>query len=238
MRVFEDQELQKGAVADERAGAIYADSEFRRCYFEGLSLSVTSDPRLRSTVRNIRLTNCSQRGCQVGGPIVEDVIVDGLKTNGQLLIVSGAVFSRVVLRGRIDRLMISNDVSPSILIDEGERSLRIRAFKEANADYYRHVDWALDISQGEFKDLDIRGVPAHLIVRDPETQAVVTRQKALEGRWRELEYNEGLFQIWIYNFLQTDDPATVLIAPKRHRKFAYYAEDLRMLRGAGVTEPS
>jgi hypothetical protein len=238
MRVFEDQEFAKSPHFAERSpGAVYADLECRGCYFEGLALSLTPDPGLRSTVRNIRFIKCSQRGCSVGSPIVEDVIVDGLKTNGQALPVSGAVFNRVVLRGKIDQMLISNDVVPSILLDEGERNRRIRAFQDANTAYYRHVDWALDISQGEFKDLDIRGVPAHLIVRDPETQAVVTREKALEGRWRELEYNTGVFQIAIYSLLQTDDPSTVLIAPKRHRKLPDYLEDLQMLRDAGVAEP-
>ncbi len=237
MCAFEDETFELGEGPDLCTGAVHTDCEFRRCYFEGLSLSVTHDPRSRSTVRNIRLIDCSQRGCAVYSPIVEDVMVDGLNTNGQLLQVSGAVFKRVVLRGKIDRLMLSNEVFPSILIDEGERNRRIRAFKEANADYYRHVDWALDISQGKFKELDIRGVPAHLIVRDPETQMVVTRQKALEGRWRELQFNEGLFQISIHDLLQTDEPSTVLVAPKRHRKFQYYVKDLRMLQDAGVAEP-
>ena len=35
-----------------------------------------------------------------------------------------------------------------------------RSFDKANALHYAQTDWALDISEGEFLDADIRGVPA------------------------------------------------------------------------------
>jgi hypothetical protein len=100
----------------------------------------------------------------------------------------------------------------------------------ANANFYDRVAWALDISEGEFKELDIRGIPAHLIRRDPETQFVLTREKALQGRWRDLEFQETVWYTWIAHFLKSGDSAVVLIAPKRHRKF------LQLLRAAGVAE--
>jgi hypothetical protein len=37
--------------------------------------------------------------------------------------------------------------------------------------------------------------------------------------------------------LQQELPDTVLIAPKRHRKFPLYLEDLQLLREAGLAEP-
>jgi len=49
-------------------------------------------------------------------------------------------------------------------------SRRQRIFDEANAEYYSTVDWALDIGRGEFVELDLRSVPAHLVRRDPETE--------------------------------------------------------------------
>lgn len=234
MRVFRDQEFQ--SYYDRDSAATFSDIEFCRCYFESCALSIARRPPDRSTIRNIRLLDCSQRGCRLDSAIVEDVLVDGLKTHGQLLQTWGAVFNRVVLRGKIDRLMISTDVFPSILMAEADRRREIDSFRAENAEYYRRVDWALDISQGEFKELDIRGVPTHLIRRDAETQVVVTRKKALEGRWKELEFRETLWRTWLEHFLQTEEPSTILAAPKRHVKFRNYLADLRLLQNSGVAE--
>ena len=40
--------------------------------------------------------------------------------------------------------------------------------------FYQKIDWALDISRGEFRDLELKGIPARLVRRDPETQLIVT----------------------------------------------------------------
>lgn len=229
--VFEQQEFH--SFIDRGTRAPFCDVQFRDCYFQGCSLSVTDDPHMRSTFRNVQLVNCSQRGCGIECAIFEDVLVDGFNTNGQLVQTWGAAFNRVVLRGKLDRLMIS-----SVVDVWGNEPKRQQAFNEANAEYYRNVQWALDISEAEFKELDIRGIfPVHLIRRDPETQVVVTRERALQSDWRKLAFNEDLFPYSIECFLNEDLPATLLIAPKRNRKFRRYLEDIQTLRSAGVAEP-
>lgn len=237
MQVYENREFNDDSFDDRDSGALFCNIEFRNCYFQSCTLSITHDPALRSTVRNVRLTNCSQRGCSLNAAIVEDVVVDGFKTNGQLFQTWGAVFNRVVLRGKIDRLMLSNDVLPRGDVNPPYQYENVDAFRQANADYYRHVDWALDISQGEFKELCVRDLPAHLIRRDPETQVLVTRQKVLQGGWKELEFRENLWPVSLDLFLQREEPSMILIAPKRHAKFRDYLADLRLLQEAGVAEP-
>jgi hypothetical protein len=112
-----------------------------------------------------------------------------------------------------------------------------RAFDEANAEYYRHVDWALDISEGEFKDLELRGVPARLIRRDPETQVLITRKVALQGPWRDLDFRSNVTPACISLFLGRDEPDYVLVAPKRSRRFRDCVADIELLRKAGIAEP-
>ncbi|MEW4452015.1 hypothetical protein AB1L30_04955 [Bremerella sp. JC817] len=230
MKIFENEDLE--SFQDRDSGAVFADIEFRNCYFRSCIVSVTKDPALRSYVKNVTLRQCSQRGCAIYSGIFENVVVDGLKTNTQLVQVWGAVFKHVVLRGNIDRLMISPNVDV-----KGERPAVQVAFDQANSEYYRHVDWALDISEGAFKDLWIQGVPAHLIRRNPESQVVVTREKAMAGEWRELSLHEQIWSLALRRFLEGKDDAVVLVAPKRHRKFRRYVEDLRTLQQAGVAEP-
>ena len=229
MRVFEDQLFHR--FVDYDSNAEFADIEFRRCDFRGCLVSKTHQPSVRTTIRGISLIDCTENGCSIGTAIVEDVIVDTLRAPG-LFQCFGAVFKHVVLRGKFDRLMFSSAVD---LL--GQNPNLQQAFDEANAEYYRHVDWALDISQGEFKELDLRGVPGHLIRRDPETQVRVTRRRALEGAWRELPFEEVVTSGCITLMLQQELPDLVIIAPKRHRKFKHRLHDLQLLRQAGVAEP-
>jgi hypothetical protein len=230
MRVFEEQQFD--SFDDRDSGALFSDIEFRNCYFESCAVSITRNPNLRSTVRNVRLVNCSQRGCSIRTAIFEDVVVDGLKTHGQLLQCWSAVFNRVVMSGKIDRLMTSPAVSGGLATPEEQA-----AFDRANAEYYRGVDWALDISEAQFKELDLRGVPAGLVRRDPETQVVVRRERALEGAWRELSFEDNLWPLGISQFLDTGEEDMVLVAAKRHPKFRQRLEGLNLLRKAGVAEP-
>jgi len=111
------------------------------------------------------------------------------------------------------------------------------AFDEANARYYEAADWALDISEARFVECDIRRVPARLIRRDPETQVVVTREKALLGEWKKLDLSKTYWGGWIDLFLKDGDPDVVLVAPNRHPKFIDWLDGLKMLRDAGVAEP-
>lgn len=230
MRVYQKEEFR--SFRDRDSGAVFSDVAFRECYFQGCAVSITHNPELRSTVRNVRMIDCSHRGCSVYTAVFEDVLVDGLKTFGQLLQCWGAVFNRVVLRGKIDRLMTSALIGAIFVAPEEQA-----AFDRANAEYYRTVDWALDISEVECNDIDIRGVPARLIRRDPETQVVVRRNSALVGDWRDLPFNENLWPTALSVFLNQGEADTVLVAPKRHAKFKRYLEDLNLLRNAGIAEP-
>lgn len=230
LKAFENRSFE--GMHDADSGALFASIEFRSCYFQGCALSITHRPSLRSTVRDVRLEKCSQRGCTLFGAIIEDVTVSGLSTHGQLLQTWGAVFKHVTLKGKIDRLMISQAVRAGLAEPEQQA-----AFDKANSDYYRNVDWALDISQGEFKELEIRGLPSRLIRRDPETQIVVAREKAINSDWRNLEYQEALTPFAIERLLERGDSDRVMVAGKRHAKFRRYLEDFKLLRKAGIAEP-
>jgi hypothetical protein len=229
MRVFERQEFRR--YYDQDSGAIFSDLEFRKCHFQSCVISMALDPRQRSTVRSVTLLGCEQRGCTLDAAIVEDVFVDGLKTNG-LFQAWGAVFKHVTLRGKIGRIMISPAVATGTAT-----SAQQRVFNEANAAYYAGVDWALDISEAEFEEGEIQGVPAHLVRRDPATQVVVTREKAMQGHWRSLDLSKTHWATSIEFLLERGDCDVVLVAPKRHRKYRDLLEGLAALRNAGIAEP-
>jgi hypothetical protein len=228
MQVFERQEFE--CFYDD-GSRTFSNIEFRRCSFTSSSISITCEVHQRSTIRNVRLIGCEVRGCSVDTAIVEDVLVDGLKTHG-LLQTWAAVFRHVTIKGKLGRLMFSPFVAAGTA-----NARQQREFDEANAAYYSTVDWALDISEVECEEMDIRRVPARLIRRDPATQVMVTREKAMQGRWRELDLSRTYWATAIKLFLEDGDPDLVLVAPKRHRKFRDYLDGLKALRDAGVAEP-
>lgn len=215
----------------DRPGKIHSDMVFKYCRFISCFISATKNPRKRSIIRNMAFYGCETRGCSIYPAIIEDVLVSSLKTHN-LLQTWGAVFKHVKLEGNLGNIMISP------LVDVMNTNSRMQTtFDEANVKYYATVDWALDISEGRFIECDIRRVPAHLIRRDPETQIVVTRAKALLGEWKELDLSKTYWRGWIELFLKEGDPDVVLVAPKRHPKFDDWLDGLKKLRDAGVAEP-
>lgn len=226
--VFQDQTFSK--FFDQDSNRTFADLEFRNCQFVNCHVSVTKNPRRRSMVRDVRLIGCETRQCGIEAAIVESVVIDGLKTNYPLHI-NGAVFKQVVLKGSLGRLVIDSTVLPGKLTEDEQA-----AFDEANAAYYKNVDWALDIREAEFRECDLRTIPARLIRRDPETQVVVKREKAVLESWRQIDLSNTYWATTLEVFLRRGSEDTVLVAPKSDPQYKRLLDGLKLLRDAGVAE--
>ena len=228
MQVFEKQTLRE--LYDRNSGATFADLEFRRCRFQSCALSVTFEPARRSTARNIRLIDCTVEASNVRTAVIEESLVSGLKTIG-LFQVWAAVFRHVTIEGRIGRVMLTPHVAPLTATPAQQR-----AFDEANAAFYESVDWALDISNAEFEEVELTGIPGHLIRRDPQTSVLITRDSALRGTWRTLDLAGTWWPESLEGVAKGRSPSEVLVAPARHRKFRRLMDGLQQLRDAGIAE--
>jgi hypothetical protein len=228
-KVYRDRELAN--FYDQNSGRVFADKEFYSCRFVSSAVSITRNPRRRSTLRNLRFIDCEQIGSALEAAIVEDVVVDGFRTNGDFA-AWAAVFKHVVLRGNVGQILFSPLVAAGMASSEEQR-----AFDSANAAYYATVDWALDIREAFFVDADLRSVPGRLIRRDPETQVLVTRAKALQGAWRHLDLTRTHWPTVLDFFLKQGSADIVLVASKRAHDFKRLLAGLQMLRDAGVAEP-
>lgn len=224
---------------DRSTGRVFSDVEFVNCRFIGggfSSIRLANDEKLdlvglRSSALGVRFIDCRVDGVGFVGPgIIEDSIIDGLKVSNHIQ-TAGTVFKHVVVKGVVDKLM----VTPYVDFFKKYPNVQ-RSFDEANREYYEAVDWALDISEALLKDCDIRAIPSHLIKRDPETQVVLTREKAMEGRWREIDLS-GTHWGGIELFLESGDKDGLLVAPKKARKFKALLEGINKLRDAGIVEP-
>lgn len=211
------------------------DMSFDSCTFFNCSISRTKERDRRSTVRNVRLRNCEANACNVGPAILEDIEIDGLST-GDLLIIWAATFKHVTLRGDIGKIKINQQAH---FVD---RTAAVQQpFDDDRVKLYGSIDWALDISRARFAGFDARGIPARLFRIDPESQAVVTRARALQEGWREaLSPSNTLWPFMIRQLLAAGDEDVVLVtplnAPKQRRDDLLHG--LQELRRLGVAEPA
>lgn len=214
------------------SGRTHSDIKFQKCEFVDCTLGLDQENmKYRPRVNNTVLERCRVSGGRLRGVIVEETLVDGLKTSG-LFQTWATVFKHVTLKGKIDRLMLSDLFHPGFPTSQFQKIVA-----QANADYYATVDWALDIREAEFIDFDCRGVPAQLVRRDPETQIMVTRERLL-ACGDAISAGGELWKSWLQMILLDEQyPNVVLPAPKRHRQFKELVAGLHELRRAGVAEP-
>lgn len=217
------------------SGISFVNCEFRRCVLALHERNLSLRPR----VSNMQFKDCSEDGCQVIATIVEDVVIDGLKTSGHFQ-TWAAVFKHVTLKGRIGPMMLgpffSAEESPYFAPGKPPSKFR-QALDKANSDYYATVDWAIDIRDAEFEDFECQGVPSRLVRRDPETQIMVTRERVL-ACGDAIAAGGKYWHGWLKLFLQDDFyKDAVLIAFKRSPKFKDLLAGIHQLRRAGVAEP-
>jgi len=234
MRTFENQEFRR--FDDRDSGATFANVEFRGCSFQSCIVSMTDQVKKRSTIRGVRIVDCEALGCSLRTAVLDDVTVDGLKTNA-LLVAHGCAYRHVTLRGRLGKLVLSEFVPP-IRDKSDEYKARVQAeFTSANAKLYGAIDWALDISEADANELDIQAgaVPGHLVRRDSRTQCLIKREKVIDRSWEKLDLST-LAQVKLNDLVSKTHPSLVFVAAKRASKFRTYVDDIKRLRDAGVAE--
>jgi hypothetical protein len=213
------------------APTVYEDVELRRCVIDRCALSGTLEPSRRSIVRKVTAVGCEVRRAYVGPAVFDEVVVEGLRIRSLLQLWSPA-FRHVVLRGRIGRLMVSPNVFPGRATEDQQR-----AFENANRTFYESVDWGLDLREADFDEVDLSGVPGRVVLRDPRDQALVTREAALRGEWRQLDLSGTWWGIVLEDLVRSSFSSAALVAPRRHKKYKRLVEDIQQLRDAGIAEP-
>lgn len=212
---------------DYGSGALLSDLVIQRCHFVNCVLSMTRDPARRSVVRDASFIDCTATSSSVGTAILKNVRVHNLRF-GETLHACGTAFHHVVLSGQTGEWIISP------LYDGSEAE--IRPINDANVAFYANVDWALDIRELECTDFEVNGIPGRLILRDPETQALVRRENVTdERRWRDLKNT-----CWAYHIGgMIDDGAEdcILVAGKRSDEFNELLNGIELLRSEGIADP-
>lgn len=190
-----------------------------------------------STVRNVERRDCAAVYCHTGPMILSRVTISNLRTS-DLFIVWRPYLDRVTLSGEIGRMKINSEAGPSTVGNPKQKP-----FDDYRDQFYADVEWALDISEARFKGFEIRGVPGRLIRRDPESQILITRERAIQvatpGWEKQLDPSNKLWPFMINEFLSDGDADTVLVAPLAAAKSKRdpLLQGLQELRRIGSAEP-
>ena len=225
------EKLQLSDHYDYGCGAEYARHDFIDCTFTNCWLSMTDKPSSKNIFRDINLVNSTQVNSGIDVAIVENVCVDGLRCIRDPFFAHGAVYRHVVLKGKLDRLVLK-----SLPVEAVEDPMIKEIFSESADSYYSGVDWALDISEAECHSLNIHGIPADLIRRDPATQAVVRAKNISTDSLGSLSWLGADFVMSLELFLKRGDEDVVLIAPKRKKDFQRLLGEIERLREAGIAD--
>lgn len=214
--------------------------EYSDCFFDNCSLAETgsgqSPPRppdapVYSYIGQSTFARSCQRSCSLSAVLLDEVLVDGLSRQGRSpLFLSAVVFRHVVLRGRISFFKLNAAPQTAPTPRQRERWLT------AQAQSYRDVDWALDISKAEFTfGPDLHYVPGDLVRRDEETQALLRRTAVQDVPLPTLPWGDSGLRIAADWFLE-DGPydSVVLVAARKSRTFRDDLAALEMLRREGL----
>ena len=198
--------------------------EFDECSFEACSVSVDRSDRSHVKLSHVDLRACRVAGGGLRGVHLVDCSVRGLQVSSMPQVL-GCVFEHVTLEGKINKLMIRPELPT---VDDQA------PFLAAAAKAYERIDWALDISEVDAYNLEVKGIPSRLIRRDPETQIVV-RGEALEGKpWSEIDYSGTYFRVSMDRIVLEGWPEVILVAPRTGPKKEAFLRVINDLRAIGV----
>lgn len=202
---------------------------YTNCSFDNCLVSLTNNVRKKTLVKNVTLKNCVQKSCDVYAAVLDNIIVENLDCKS-LLGLYGTLFKHVKFTGSIGNLIITPLVK-SVMVNNRQN----RIFLRLQENFYKNLDWALDITEAEFKgDITIRNIPVHLIRRDKSTQ-MIARKNVLNAHPNlQFELTNSPWRWQIEDFLDRDYPEIVLIAPKKSKHFLELTEALLVLKAKGL----
>jgi len=217
-------------------GDAVEDTRFERCAFDNCSARSV-------TLRHVEFLDCRCWACHLDDPIFEDCLISGLRmtigTGGggrtHPLRIGGGVAKHLTLRGRIGSLIWNPPYK--WLVDHGWNWDRRGLDRLQRA--YEEIDWALDIRGALFTSVPTLhfGPPGRLILRDPATQPLVTRERANSADWRALGFGLGVWRVVLDSFVKSPWPDEIVLVPAMANRRAKREEDLaglEMLRAIGV----
>jgi hypothetical protein len=216
-------------LLDADSGRVIQNLELRHCSFRNCTLSLGFDPGKRTVVRRVTVSHCRVplRFGTIGAPIFDEVTVEDFRS-GQVLLLWGAAFRHVVFKGRMPQIIFNERTArESVSSDYAER------FVEANREFYRQVDWAVDISAAEFASMRLTSVPGELVRIDPRTQIRINRSRLAARGWADLPL-PSITRVAIEQCMRSKFEYQVVAAGRRSKFLSEELRGIEILREEGL----
>jgi hypothetical protein len=189
--------------------------------------------------RHVEVVNCTVLACWLHDLILEDCLLENLKTalpgGGRRMpfFLDGVMTRRVVLRGTIGSIIWNPPGAPLRRAEPAD-------FRAATHFYAAVDDWALDVSESRFRSVpSFRfGPPGSLVRRDPETQPLISRHRA-QAVLADLAGDVDVWRVVLEDFVASPWPDEIVLVPGIGGARQSYQRDLAgldRLRGMGAFE--
>lgn len=213
---------------------LHGQLELDRARFEGCTFDNCSAEG--GSLRGVEVVGATTWACSLHDVVLEDCRVDGLKTGypggGKKMpfFLWGVLVHRVVLAGTIGGVIWN---PPWVPIGEPRPTDR---YAPARAFYATMDDWALDVRQARFRSVPTLryGPPGHLVLRDEETQPLLTRDQAARALASGAQI--GVWRIVLEGFLEAGWMSSVVLVPPAGAPKRAYSDHLAaalLARSAG-----
>jgi len=169
-------------------GGRLADVVFDRCKLETPWLYTRASVFVEA--ERLVFDHCRVRGRGLSKVICRDVRIEGGFKSDPLIRVTNSMFDRVTFVGDFGGWFFCW-LPDHLTADELARYER----------FYAEVPFAIDVRRARFKDITLRGIPGHLVLRDPAT-SILVRRATLErdASWqdaKELGIWPDLFRLFL-----------------------------------------
>ncbi|HEX6508708.1 MAG TPA: hypothetical protein VF221_13850 [Chloroflexota bacterium] len=214
-----------------REHTLLSDIRLEECTFDNCSIR-------GGRLHRLELIDCRAWSCSLNDVVIEDCLVNDLRTvaaggggRRSPFFLWGVRTRHVVLTGRIG----------SLIWNQPKHWARPPTDEQLDAyrRYYDTVDWALDVSRAKFTSVPTlrSGPPGHLISRDQHTQPLVARDRVLAADWDGLKGRVGIWGGVIQRMLESPWPDEIVLVPaSADRTYAEELAGIEILRATGVAE--
>jgi hypothetical protein len=204
-------------------GGSVRDLAFEKCSFVNPWL-YTKDGVFADAER-LAFTDCQLRARGLSKLRCREITVRNVKRS-PLILLTNCLLDRVTIEGDVGRWFFC----------WADSSLTPEDIAIARA-FYGDVPFALDIRQARFTEITMRGIPGHLVLRDPAT-SVLVRRSSVEGSdaWRSKVGKLWADEIDLFLHAAPQLDSVVYAAATASPKLEKRLEELEVLRRVGIGE--
>ncbi|MGC7560415.1 hypothetical protein [Pasteurella sp. PK-2025] len=212
----------------------YQDIVFRKVVFDNCTVGLDNDINNLNEISDIRFNDCSFIFCTFGSAIFNNVLFNNIKFQDYGIFWS-PFLNKVPFEGKISSFRINSN---GFMLDKNPELNN--NLNQLRANFYKNIEWALDISKAKLSSFDYSGIPSHLFIRDPDTQFVVKKEKFNSLDLLDKRFKDKFDAVMIYleDFLNSNENDKVITVPlARPKKYKQpILEGLQELRRLGFAE--